>query len=208
MKRCLMILVLACATCGPPAGGRSAGTVEGSPMPVDTPAKMRHQIMVRYGNEVQVFEGYMIRGGNAFLVRAFAGPGVDLFTVARDGKRHREEAHISALEERLDLEAVSMDIARAYLGGCEKPEGTKAECTLLGEPMIEEFDELGRLVARRFPEAHGIGMRIVYEEYDDYLDGQAPWKIVLEWGEGKNRMVIKLLSVEAFSGSVEEVVGL
>ena len=111
-------------------------------MLVDTPAKMRHQIMVRYGDEVQVFEGYMIREGNAFLVRAFAGPGVDLFTVARDGKRHREEAHISALEERLDLEAVSMDIARAYLGGCEKPEGTKAECTLLGEPMIEEFDEV------------------------------------------------------------------
>ena len=207
MKRCLIILVLLYTACGPAAGGRSVGTVEGSPKPADIPVKMRHQIMVRYGDEVQVFEGYMIRGGDAFLVRAFAGPGVDLFTVARDGKRHREEAHISALEERLDLEAVSMDIARAYLGGCERG-GAKAECTFLGEPMIEEFDELGRLVSRRFPEAHGIGMRIVYEEYNDYLDGQAPWKIVLEWGEGKNRMVIKLLSVEPFDGSVDEVVGL
>ena len=103
---------------------------------------------------------------------------------------------------------MSMDIARAYFRGCEKPEGAKAECTLLGEPMIEEFDEQGRLVARRFPKAHGIGMRIAYEEYKDYLDGQAPWKILLEWGEGKNRMVIKLLSVEAFDGSVDEVVGL
>ncbi len=206
MKGCLTILVLLCAACGPAAGGRPVDTVEGSPISVDASVKMRHQIMVQYGDEVQVFEGYMIRGGDAFLVRAFAGPGVDLFTVARDGKRHREEAYISALEERLDLEAVSMDIARAYLGGCER-DGAKAECTFLGEPMIEEFDERGRLVARRFPEAHGIGMRIVYEEYKDYLDGQAPWKIVLEWGEGKNRMVIKLLSVEAFDGSVDEVVG-
>jgi hypothetical protein len=156
--------------------------------------RLRHQIMVRYGDELQVFEGYMILRGEAFLVKAFAGPGIDLFTVRRDRERHAEEAHVPELGQRLDLEAVGRDIARAYLGGCGAPAGGGAvECAFYGEPLREEYDGRGRLVERSFPEAHGIGLTVGYQGYAERAGRELADRITLEWGGSGNEMVIRLL---------------
>ena len=193
----LLLIMVGCGAARAPVALQAASTA----------VRLRHQIMVEYGGEVQVFEGYMIRQGEAFLVKAFAGPGVDLFTVARDGDRHREEAHIKALEEKLDLEAVGSDIARAYLAGCERPkDGDLADCDFHGEPLEERYDERGRVVSRRFPEAHGIGMAISYSQFDEFADMAG--KIEITWGDGSNRMVIKLLEATPVEGSVEELLDL
>ena len=69
--------------------------------------KMQHQILFRHGAESHVFEGYMILKKEAFFVKAFAGPGVDLFTLAREGAWHREELHIASLADKIDLKLVS-----------------------------------------------------------------------------------------------------
>jgi hypothetical protein len=185
---CLLALV----GCGPAVPPPEAG-VEVRP----TAIRLRHQIKVAYDDQVQVFEGYMIVAGEAFLVKAFAGPGIDLFTVRRDGARHREEAHVPGLADKLDLERVGEDIARAYLGGCGVAEpGVTAECTLFGEPLRERYDDRGRLVSRSFPAAHGIGLTVSYADYAERADRELAGTITLSWGTSGNEMVIRLLDAE------------
>lgn len=163
--------------------------------------RLRHQIMVRYGEQLQVFEGYMILSGEAFLVKAFAGPGIDLFTVRRDRDRRDEEAHVPGLAEQLDLERVGRDIARAYLGGCGAPAGGGAvECAFYGEPLRERYDDRGRLLAREFPEAHGIGLTVNYRDYAERADRELAGEIELEWGDSGNEMVIRLLDAQLLEG--------
>jgi hypothetical protein len=163
----------------------------------EPPLRLRHQVLVRYGDEVQVFEGYMILCGRALLVKAFAGPGIDLFTVRRDGAKHREEAHVPGLAERLDLTAVGADISRAYLPGCDAPVGEqRARCDFFGEPLSETYDAAGRVVMRSFPEAHGIGLTIAYEDYGSRAGRPLAARVVLRWGESGNEMVIRLLDAE------------
>jgi predicted exporter len=182
------VLLLGC-------GARPITVEQAEPRP--EPVKMRHQIMFSQGEETHVFEGYMILAGDSFVVKAFAGPGVDLFTVVRSGAKHREELHIPSLKDRIDVSAVSEDIARVYLGGCKKPRSPcEAQCDFYGEGMIEVTDAHGRLTERRFPEAHGIGMTIRYEEYTDYSGRLEPAKISLAWGKSTNLMVIRLLTLD------------
>lgn len=184
----LLLVALVIAGCGsttPPVGDSQGGP---------TALRLRHQIMVRYGEQLQVFEGYMIVRGEAFLVKAFAGPGIDLFTVRRDRDRHTEEAHVPGLGERLELEDVGSDIARAYLGGCGAPTGGGAvECAFYGEPLSEEYDDRGRLLSRDFPEAHGIGLTVGYEDYTERAGRELASEITLRWGTSGNEMVIRLL---------------
>jgi len=162
--------------------------------------KLRHQIMARYGDEAQVFEGYMILAGDALIVRAFAGPGIDLFTVVRRGIEHEEKAHVPGLSSRLDLAAVGADIARAYFPGCGTAAAGSApatvECRFFGEPLLERGDGRGRVVERRFPEAHGTGLRVRYSEYREFAGGELAGRITLEWGAGENSLVILLLEAE------------
>jgi hypothetical protein len=197
MIRWPAVLVLGAALVGgcsaaptPPAGA-------GATLSADGALRLRHQIMVRYGERAEVFEGYMIWRGDAFFVRAFAGPGVDLFTVVRDGATQRSALHLSGLGDRIDLEAVGADIARAYLGGCPAPAGGgAARCTFHGEPLEERYAPDGRLLERRFPTAHGIGVTIRYAEHRRSAARELAGRITLEWGDGGNSMVIVLLDVE------------
>jgi len=187
-----LVLVLAATGCGPAVQPPEDGTG------VEQPAlRLRHQIMVRYGDQLQVFEGYMILRGEAFLVKAFAGPGIDLFTVRRDGPRHAEEAHVPGLADRLDLGQVGADIARAYLPGCRVPAAEDvSECEFYGEPLVERYDDRGRLIERTFPEAHGIGLHVTYGDYAAGLGHETAGTITLSWGESGNEMVIRLLDTQ------------
>ena len=190
----LASMLLAAVACGPVTGR----PVERQDAGVDAPGlKLRHQIMIRYDDQLQVFEGFMILRGDAFVVRAFAGPGIDLFTVRRDGPRHVEQAHVPGLESRLDLAAVGADIARVYLPGCTAPKtGGERACAFGDEPLTEELDAEGRLVGRRFPAAHGIGVKVRYEEFETLAGLELARKITLSWGASANEMVIRLLSAE------------
>lgn len=192
--RVLLTLLLSCTALGcsaaAPSGGGPATTTAGA-------VRLRHQIMVRYGERAEVFEGYMVLRGDAFFVRAFAGPGVDLFTVVRDGAEQRQALHIAGLADRIDLAAVGADIARAYLGGCAAPApGGSVACELYGEPLDERYDAAGRVVERRFPDAHGIGVTVAYREHRRWGERELAGRITLQWGDGANSMVIVLLDVE------------
>jgi hypothetical protein len=192
--RTLPVLLLAagCGAAAPPPGG-------GEPVAAEAPReglRLRHQIMSRHGDDVQVFEGYMIVAGDALVVRAFAGPGVDLFTVVRRGAEHEEQAHVPGLASRLDLAAVGADIARCYLAGCGGPAPGTGSCTFFGEPLIEERDGEGRIVTRLFPEAHGIGLRVRYSEHREHAGHELAGRIALEWGSGSTSLVILLLEAE------------
>ncbi|MCP4601005.1 MAG: DUF3261 domain-containing protein [Proteobacteria bacterium] len=159
--------------------------------------KMRHQILFAQGDEEHVFEGYLVLANDAILVKAFAGPGIDLFTVVRDNVNHFEQLHIPSLADKIDIEAVAADIARVYLGGCHEPtDQVEVSCDFFGEKMTERYDEKGRLEERRFPDAHGVGLRIRYEEYEIHLGRAEPKRITLSWGTSKNRMVILLIAFE------------
>lgn len=201
--RSLLLMALSAALlvgCGAPAIEAAREEAGGGAL------RLRHQIMVEYGSESQVFEGYMIWRGDAFYVKAFAGPGVDLFTVVRSGEWHREEAHIDALAERLDLEAVGADIARAYLDGCDDEEvAGLTRCDFHDEPLEETRDEFGRIAKRRFPEAHGIGLTVLYTDYAERSGEELAGKIELSWGEGANRMVIVLLDASRATGPVDDL---
>ncbi|MCP4678774.1 MAG: hypothetical protein GY854_25460 [Deltaproteobacteria bacterium] len=191
MTRIFIFFFVLFSACG------AAKTPEPSVRSAFHAAKMQHQILFSRPSEDHVFEGYMILAEDALLVKAFAGPGVDLFTVIRDGASHFEELHISALADRIDIAAVSADIARVYLGGCEKPPtADEASCDFFGEKMTEVFDEDGRLKVRRFPEAHGIGVTVTYEEYELYSGRAEARRITLVWGTSPNRMVIRLVAFE------------
>jgi hypothetical protein len=169
-----------------------------SPQTENTHAiKMRHQILFSTGEEDYVFEGYMILSGQeALFVKAFAGPGIDLFTVARQGKRHHEELHIREIAARMDITKVGADIARVYLGGCDKKALKKATCSFYGEQLQEEMDDSQRLMTRFFPDAHGVGLHINYKEYKSRCGKPMPTRIELAWGEGKSKMVILQVACE------------
>jgi hypothetical protein len=185
----LALLLGACGAATTPSGADDAEE--------RTALRLRHQIMVRYDDRVEVFEGYMILLGQAFLVRAFAGPGIDLFTVKRDRDRHHEEAHVAGLKERLDLERVGADIARVYLPGCaDAIAGQEVACAFYGEELREQYDDQGRLVSRFFPEAHGVGLTVSYADYGLRAGSELAGEIRLSWGESGNEMVIRLLEVE------------
>jgi hypothetical protein len=189
-------LALILAGCGATVSTTPAEPDDGRP-----PLRLRHQIMVRYDDQTQVFEGYMVLRGDAFLVKAFAGPGIDLFTVRRDGSRHAEEAHVPALADRLDLQRVGSDIARAYLAGCDPLEGAgEVECAFYGEPLLERYDDRGLLTERVFPEAHGIGLTVSYSDYSVRTGGRLAGAITLSWGESGNEMVIRLLDAQVLAG--------
>ncbi len=184
----LMTLIISCG-----AGNQRQNTTTNSV----TAVKMRHQILFSRPDEQHVFEGYMIFTGEALLVKAFAGPGVDLFTVVREGAHRFEELHIPALADKIDITAVAADIARAYLGGCEGSyTGGETSCDFFGEPMIETYDQTGHRARRRFPKAHGIGLLIEYKDFKEFSGQDRASRITLVWGESPNRMVILLVALE------------
>jgi hypothetical protein len=195
VKALLVVAVLwavSCASRAPQVVG--VGGAEGGLSAV----KMRHQISFAQGEDVQVFDGYMLLAGERLLVKAFAGPGVDLFTVVRDGAAHGERLHIAGLADRIDMAKVGADIARVYLGGCAKPAvgASEAPRDFYGEPMIERFDAGGRLVERSFPQAHGIGLDVTYDDFAPFACGERARHIILKWGGSRNEMAIHLVACE------------
>lgn len=192
----LLVAVLCAVACGP----RAPRVTGSGDVPGALPAiKMRHQISFTRGEDVQVFDGYMLLAGERLLVKAFAGPGVDLFTVVRDGAAHDERLHIAGLADRIDMEKVGGDIARVYLGGCAKPAAGvfEATCDFYGEPMIESLDAAGRLISRRFPRAHGIGLDVAYEDFAPFACGERARRVTMRWGTSGNEMAIHLVACES-----------
>ena len=191
-------MLVAATVCAVACGSRAPCVPEADGAGGGLPAvKMRHQISFAQGDDVQVFDGYMLLAGERLLVKAFAGPGVDLFTVVRDGAAHGERLHIKGLADRMDMAKVGADIARVYLGGCPHPAGAaEATCAFYDEPMIESFDDGGRLVGRSFPQAHGIGLTVTYAEFAPFDCGERARRIVLRWGGSANEMVIRLVACE------------
>jgi hypothetical protein len=190
-----LVAVVCAVACGP----RTPCVSGSGDVPGALPAiKMRHQISFTRGEDVQVFDGYMLLAGERLLVKAFAGPGVDLFTVVRDGAAHDERLHIAGLADRIDMEKVGGDIARVYLGGCPRGEGGAAEatCDFYGEPMIENLDAAGRLISRRFPEAHGIGLDVTYDDFAPFACGERARRVTMRWGMSGNEMAIHLVACE------------
>ena len=189
------VLVTALATA---CGGTKKPVETGDP---EKPAiKMRHQILFRFGEETHVFEGYMIHRDEAFYVKAFAGPGVDLFTVARDGERHRHQLHLSGLEDKIDLGLVEKSIARVYLPGCGAEPGIRqARCRLLGEPLEERYHADGTIAERRFEgTTDGPGPLVIrFEEYGMCATHPMARRIELSWQKADIRMVIQLVECEA-----------
>jgi len=195
----LVVLGLLAASCGARAPGADRAAAAGGRLEAQ---RMRHQISFAQGEEVQVFDGYMLLAGERLLVKAFAGPGVDLFTTVRDGAAHAETLHLAGLADRIDMAKVGADIARVYLGGCPRsgPGPGEATCAFYGEPMTESFDAGGRLVRRRFPEAHGIGLVVTYAEFAPSPCGELARSIELRWGGSGNEMVIRLAACERLEG--------
>jgi hypothetical protein len=192
--------LLAAALCAVACGGRVVPRVaeDGAAGGGLEAVRMRHQISFAQAEDVQVFDGYMLLAGERLLVKAFAGPGVDLFTVVRDGAAHGERLHVAGLSDRIDMEKVGADIARVYLGGCPRPAGGAGEatCDFYGEPLTERFDAGGRLVARRFPQAHGIGLDVTYDDFAPFACGERARRIALRWGGSANEMAIRLAACE------------
>jgi hypothetical protein len=184
----LSFLVVACA--GSPKKAPSGD-------PGEQAMKMRHQILFRYGEEEHVFEGYMILKKDAFFVRAFAGPGVDLFSLVREGTWHREELHIGSLKGKIDLNLVSASIAKVYLGGCPgAAPGGEATCDFYGEKVAESYGAEGELVTRRFSSAERGELVISYREFDSCRGRSMAKKIVLTWQKGGISMVIRLVACD------------
>ncbi len=180
-------------------------TLEDATHPPQPALKMRHQILFSTKKDDHVFEGYMLLSGDTFLVTAFAGPGVDLFTIARSGSRETAFLHISSLADRIDIEKVAADIKRTYLPGCaasvQTPSGAagRRTCDFFGEPLVESTGEDGRLLSREFPAAHDIGLTVTYEDYITLEGYLVPRQITLRWGASENRMVIRLIALEALA---------
>lgn len=163
----------------------------------DTAVKLRHQIVFRTASDVQVFEGYLLKRGESFIVKAFAGPGVELFTIVRGPAGPRDTLHIPGLDEKLDPARVGDDIGRVYLSGCPRDDGKRElTCRVRGELLIETFDEEGRLTRRVYPEAHGIGLTIDYEGFAPHLGGVMAETIRLSWGKSPSEMLIRLVGAE------------
>ncbi|MDJ0766098.1 MAG: hypothetical protein QNJ97_24155 [Myxococcota bacterium] len=161
------------------------------------PIRMQHQVAFYRNDDVQVFDGYLILSSDTLLVKAFAGPGVDLFTVVRGAQGHCEALHLPGLKDKIDIQAVAGDIARAYLGRCVNSDRPgKKTCQFLDEPMVEIADDKGRIIERRFPKAHGIGLTVRYEDFRAYRDRIEPTKVTLTWGKSKNRMIIRVVDLK------------
>jgi hypothetical protein len=96
------------------------------------------------------------------------------------------------------MEKVGGDIARVYLGGCAKPAAGvfEATCDFYGEPMIERFGEGGRLISRRFPRAHGIGLDVTYDDFAPFACGERARRVTMRWGTSGNEMAIHLVACE------------
>jgi hypothetical protein len=161
----------------------------------------RHQILFQNKDDTQVFEGVMMRSKDAYVVQAFAGPGVDLFTVARVKERHKETLHIKALADRIDVTKIGDDIYRVYMDGCPVMNNLAAKrqvtCVLNGQRAVESFDDASQLTERSFPDAHGIGLTIRYRDYQSTVGGHLPSRIELSWGNSPDRlMVIRTVAVE------------
>jgi hypothetical protein len=172
----------------------ACGTVQstGASRPTaDEALKMRHQIVFRHGDEVHVFEGYLIlMNPRRLLVKAFAGPGVDLFTVARDGNWHREVLHLSGLENKIDMTLVADSIFRVYMAPCPKIAGRDlAVCERGGEQMEEYFDSAGRLTRRLFDPAK---IEIRYQNYQPWCGQMLPEKISITWSDNLHGIEIHL----------------
>ncbi len=193
MVRCLVFVALATACAGAPKKVQPGD-------PGEMAMKMRHQILFRFGEEAHVFEGYMILKKEAFFVKAFAGPGVDLFTLVRDGAWHREELHIGSLKDRIDLRLVSESIAKVYLGGCggNGPPG-ETTCDFYGETMLETHGSGGALVRREFSSEQEGSLVIRYQEFHSCSGHSLPKQIALTWEKGNISMVIRLVACETLS---------
>ena len=170
--------------------------------------RMEHQILFRNGDDTQVFDGFMVQEGEAFLVKAFAGPGVSLFTAARDRERHKEVLHIGSLADRLDVAKIGADIFRVYMTGCEHSADSAETvvCTAHGEALEDTFDTAGMLTERHLPNAHGIGLTVRYLKYEPRAGRILPVHIELQWGRSEDRkMVIRTVSAEATSDSLSVI---
>ncbi len=164
----------------------------------DLTLKMQHQIMYRNGNDTQVFEGYMIQKKDAYIVKAFAGPGVDLFTIARKAERRKDTLDLKMLANKLDVSKIGDDILRIFMDGCPFSAKTKetTACIVTAQKIIEKRDQEGRLTERRFPDAHTIGLNITYKDYSSFKNIALPAQIELQWGDGTRQMIIRTVSAE------------
>ena len=201
----LWLLALLLPTACVPAGSRPARPAGRSTE--ERAVKMRHQILFSSPTRKDVFEGFMVLFEDAFYVKAFAGPGVELFTIARDRDRRVDILHIEGLEEQIDIKRVGDDIHRVYLEGCGPVEpASVSSCTVDNESIEERFDAQGNLIQRTFPAAHGIGLTVTYSGYKDWDGRSLPKKTTLEWGGGGRReMVIVMLSVAPADGEEKSV---
>ncbi len=179
----------------------------------------RHQILFQNNDDSQVFEGVVMRVEHrnaetctavSYVVQAFAGPGVDLFTIARDRDRHKETLHLKSLADKIDAVKIGEDIHRIYLPTCpvigENAKPPQVSCMLCGERAEDIYDASGRLTKRHFPDAHGIGLDIRYLDYQSTQVGPAPFRIELRWGDNSNRlMVIRVVSSELSSDADPQI---
>lgn len=157
--------------------------------PVDI-LEQQHQILFVNGQEQQVFDGYMVQAGDSLMVRAFAGPGVDLFTVVRTPTQATQQAHVPGLAERVDMVQVGDDISRVYRSGCRGAAGAVTTCEAGGERLVETLDDQGRLASRSFPTVHSTGLSISYTQHERLCGRIIPRRITLAWGQGERHMVI------------------
>jgi hypothetical protein len=147
----------------------------------------------------------MIQAGDGFIVRAFAGPGIDLFTVTRTAFEASQEAFVPGLAKRVDMVQVGDDIARVYRAGCGGPFATMTACTLGAEPLEEWLGESGEILRRHYPAAHGTGLTIVYERRETMCGQQMPRRVVLSWGKAESKMVIFTAGCKPCDGLPKEL---
>lgn len=161
------------------------------------PLRMHHQILFRHGEDQHVFDGYMLVYRTGYIVKAFAGPGIDLFTVVKRGAQSKAVLHLPGLQDRMDMRAISQDIARIYALPCgPKADRGSVSCLILGEMATEKYDQEGRLISRHFARAHGVGLDISYSDYRRHLDRDDPYRMHLKWGHGQVEMIIILGRLE------------
>lgn len=204
----LFLILMSAAACGAAAPTNATGISSGE-QASDT-VKMRHQILFQNKDDTQVFEGVMIHRKDGYIVQAFAGPGMDLFTVARSGGQHKEILHIQALSNKIDVSKIGEDIFCIYMEGCPSDSpvtGTEEiSCVREGRRLTENFNPDGRLVARQFPDAHGIGLSIQYSGYNPLAGRWIPTRIALRWGDFAQSLTIQTVSAEGVEAAESEVI--
>jgi hypothetical protein len=57
-----------------------------------------------------------------------------------------------------------------------------------------------RLVARSFPQAHGIGLDVTYDDFAPFACGERARRIALRWGGSRNEMVIRFVACDRIEG--------